>query len=59
MSLFLHVPAKIFMKGLHHIYQWIKLPYQPNLAPSRTIFGGFDIIYPPYNAMAFFQGICL
>ena len=47
MSLFLHVPAKIFMKGLHHIYQWIKLPYQPNLAPSRTIFGGFDIIYPP------------
>ena len=26
-------------KCLHHRNQWTKLPYQPNLAPSRAIFG--------------------
>ena len=46
--------SSINFKGLHHYYQvqWRKLPDLPNLALSKTIFGGFDIFTPPYNAMA-------
>ena len=51
--LFSYIPDFFYQKCLHHRNQQTKLPYQPNLAPSRTIIGDFT---PSPKCNGFFVG---